>query len=45
MNPNSVVNTADCMSEGQTWNREDTRLYSFTVFFGPWQAVLWKLAT
>jgi hypothetical protein len=28
------------MSEGQTWNSEDTRLYSFTVFFGPWQAVV-----
>jgi hypothetical protein len=29
----------------QTWNSEDTRLYSFTVFFGPWQPLLWKLAT
>jgi hypothetical protein len=28
------------MSEGQTWNSEDIRLYSFTVFFGPWQAVV-----
>jgi hypothetical protein len=30
------------VSEGQTWNSEDIRLYSFTVFFGPWQAVLMK---
>jgi hypothetical protein len=29
------------MSEGQTWNSEDIRLYSFTVFFGPWQAVVY----
>jgi hypothetical protein len=28
------------VSEGQTWNSENIRLYSFTVFFGPWQAVL-----
>jgi hypothetical protein len=28
------------MSEGRTWNSEDIRLYSFTVFFGPWQAVV-----
>jgi hypothetical protein len=28
------------VSEGQTWNSEDIRLYSFTVFLGPWQAVL-----
>ena len=28
------------MSEGQTWNSEATRLYSFTVFFAPWQAVV-----
>ena len=26
------------MSEGQTWNSEDIRRYSFTVFFGSWQA-------
>jgi hypothetical protein len=30
----------DRMSEGQTWNSEDIGLYSFTVFFGPWQAVV-----
>jgi hypothetical protein len=30
------------MSEGQTWNSEDIRLYSLTVFFGPWQAVVMK---
>jgi hypothetical protein len=28
------------MSEEQTWNSEDTRLDSFTVFFGPWQVVV-----
>jgi hypothetical protein len=28
------------MSEGQTWKSEDIRLYSFTVFFGPWQALV-----
>jgi hypothetical protein len=33
---------ANFMSEGQTWNSEDIRLYGFTVFFGPWQAVVMK---
>jgi hypothetical protein len=30
----------DGVSEGQTWNSEDIRLCSFTVFFGSWQAVV-----
>jgi hypothetical protein len=41
LNPDSAVDTRDCISEEQTWNSEDTRLYSFTVFFGPWQAVVY----